>query len=326
MIKKLKFAGLSIAAVLAGSMTLANVAVADDNFPRKPVSMVVAYSAGGGTDTAARVIAKHVEPHLGQRLVIQNKPGAGGQIGFSDLARSKNDGYKIGFINLPSLYMVKMLRNKVPYEFSDFEAIANIQIDPVVLAVNADSPYSSFEEFLAAAKANPGKINIGGDGPQSNNQLQLVIAQKKLGAEFNFVAFSGSGPAVTATLGNQVDASIPSATSVANHARNGRLKVLAVFADERFAYLPNVPTVKEVTGIEVPAVGASMRGVAVPKGTPEARKKSLELAFKKVMEDKEFLSYAEEVGMPLNYMSAQDFDEYLAKTAASVEQYIDLLK
>ncbi len=326
MIKKLKFAGLSIAATLAGSLALANMAVADDNFPQKPVSMVVAYSAGGGTDTAARLIAKYVEPHLGQPLVIQNKPGAGGQIGFSDLARSKNDGYKIGFINLPSLYMVKMLRENVPYEFSDFEAIANIQIDPVVLAVNADSPYNTFEEFLAAAKANPGKINIGGDGPQSNNQLQLAIAQKRLDAEFNFIAFNGSGPAVTATLGNQVDASIPSATSAANHVRNGKLKVLAVFAEQRFTYLPDVPTVREVTGIDVPSVGASMRGIAVPKGTPDSRKKSLELAFKQVMEDEEFTSYAAKVGMPLNYMNAKDFNDYLATAAESVEQYIDLIK
>ncbi|MGF1698813.1 tripartite tricarboxylate transporter substrate binding protein [Photobacterium makurazakiensis] len=326
MIKKLKFAGLSLVATLASSFAFTNVAVADDNFPRKPVSMVVAYSAGGGTDTAARLLAKHVEPYLGQRLIIQNKPGAGGQIGFSDLARSKNDGYKIGFINLPSLYMVKMLRNNVPYEFSDFEAIANIQVDPVVVAVRSDSPYDTFEELLAEAKENPGKLNIGGDGPQSNNQLQLMIAQQKLGAEFNFVSFGGSGPAVTATLGNQVDASIPSATSAANHVRNGRLKVLAVFADQRFAYLPDVPTVQEATGIEVPSIGAAMRGVAVPKGTPVERKKALEMAFEKVMQDEEFISYADQVGMPLNYMNAEEFDVYLGKAAESVEQYIDLLK
>ena len=127
--------------------------------------MIVAYSPGGGTDTAARTIAKYVEKHLGQRLVVENKPGAGGQIGFSALARAATDGYEIGFINVPSIQLVKRLRDNVPYELSDFQPIANIQLDPVVVAVKTDSPYQTLSDLLADARERPGEVNIGADGP-----------------------------------------------------------------------------------------------------------------------------------------------------------------
>ena len=130
-----------IAGLCAGALAaLAGPALAD--YPEKPVTMIVAYSPGGGTDTAARTIAKYVEKHLGQRLVVENKPGAGGQIGFSALARAATDGYEIGFINVPSIQLVKRLRDNVPYELSDFQPIANIQLDPVVVAVEGDEVHA----------------------------------------------------------------------------------------------------------------------------------------------------------------------------------------
>ncbi|WP_169544099.1 tripartite tricarboxylate transporter substrate binding protein [Sneathiella aquimaris] len=325
MIRRSKLAVFALAASVAAALLPLSIAGATE-FPKKPVGMIVAYSPGGGTDTAARVIAKYVQPHLGQRLIIQNKPGAGGQIGFTALAKAKNDGYKIGFINIPSIFMVKMLRDNVPYEMSDFEAIANIQLDPVVLVVKEDSPYKTFKDFLAAAKKDPGKVNVGGDGPQSNNQLQVVVAEKALTVDFNFVPFNGSGPAITATLGDQVVASVPSASSATSHIKNGRLRALAVFSDKRYAYLPDVPTIKEVSGVDVPGIGASMRGVAVPKGMPEDVKAVIKNAFQKVMKDPAFIAHAEKMGLPLHYMNADDFSAYLSEAATSIEGYIPLLK
>lgn len=317
---------IALSATLAVTTVMAPSVEAADDFPKKPVAMIVAYSPGGGTDTAARVLAKYAEPHLGQRLIIQNKPGAGGQIGFTNLAKARNDGYKIGFINIPSIFMVKMLRDNVPYEMSDFEAIANIQLDPVVLAVKADSPYQNFADFMAAVKSDPGKINVGGDGPQSNNQLQVVVAEDKLGVDVNFVPFNGSGPAITAALGDQVAAVVPSASSATNHVKNGRLRVLAVFADQRYSYLPDVPTIKEASGVDVPGIGASMRGVAVPKGLPAERKKAIQDAFANVMNDPEFIAHADKMGLPLKYMNADEFDNYLKTAEESVKDYISLLK
>lgn len=311
--------GMSLATFTAGT------AVAQD-YPTKPVAMIVAYSPGGGTDTAARLLARYIQPHLGQSVVIRNKPGAGGQIGFSALARAKNDGYTIGFINIPSIFLVKMLRENVPFEMSDFEMIGNIQLDPVVLTVPADSPFQTFADFAAAAAANPDGLTVGGDGPQSNNQLQLVVAEDVLDIDVNFVPFNGSGPAITATLGNQVDASVPSASSATGHVQAGRLRALAVFSDQRYPYLPDVPTIAEASGKDVPGIGASMRGVAVPKGIPAERRKVLEAAFHDVVADPEFQAHIQRLGLPLAYMNAAEFGAYLKNAEAGIAEYIDLLK
>lgn len=295
-------------------------------YPKKPISMIVAYSPGGGTDTAARVVAKYVQPYLGQRLIIQNKPGAGGQIGFTTLAKAKKDGYRIGFINTPSIVMVKMLRDNVPYEMSDFEPIANIQLDPVVLVVQADSPYKTLADLVEAAKKNPGKINVGGDGPQSNNQLQVIVAENKLGIDVNFVSYSGSGPAITSLLGGQVDAAVPSATSATTHIKSGRLRALGVFSTESYKYLPGVPTVQEATGVDIPPVGAASRGVAAPKGISAEHKAFLTKAFADVMNDKAFIKQADKMGLPLKYMDPDEFSAYLKQAAEEAQKYIHLMK
>ncbi len=296
------------------------------DYPKKPITMIVAYSPGGGTDTAARVVAKYVQPYLGQRLVIQNKPGAGGQIGFTALANAKPDGYKIGFINVPSIFMVKMLRDNVPYDMADFELIANIQMDPVVLVVKADSPYKTLNDFIAAAKKAPGKINVGGDGPQSNNQLQMVVAENKLAMDVNFVPYNGSGPAITSLLGGQVEAAVPSASAATTHIENGRLRALAVFSNTVYPYLPDVPTIKAASGIDVPNIGASMRGIAAPKGISSEQKAHLQKAFAQVMVDQKFLDRAGKMGLPLQYVDADEFSLFLKQAEEQTKSYIDLLK
>ena len=314
-----------IAGLCAGALAaLAGPALAD--YPEKPVTMIVAYSPGGGTDTAARTIAKYVEKHLGQRLVVENKPGAGGQIGFSALARAATDGYEIGFINVPSIQLVKRLRDNVPYELSDFQPIANIQLDPVVVAVKTDSPYQPLSDLLADARERPGEVNIGADGPQSNNQLQLAVAEDALDVDFNFIAFDGSGPAVKATLGGEVAASLPSLSSAASHVANGRIRILGVFARKRNPQFPDFPTVSEEAGVEVPSVGASLRGIAAPKGLSPEHLAVLEKAFAAVMEDPEFLAHAESAGLPLEYMNAADFSAYLADAETQLDKYIDLIR
>ncbi len=312
-----------IGAAMAVASTTFSMA---DDYPKKPVSMIVAYSPGGGTDTAARILANYMNKHLGQRLIIRNKPGAGGQVGFSALARAKNDGYTIGFINIPSIFLVKMLRENVPFNMSDFEPIGNIQLDPVVLTVPADSPYKTFADFAKAAKAKPGGLTVGGDGPQSNNQLQLVVTEDALGIDVNFVPFNGSGPAITATIGKQVDASVPSASSATGQVKDGRLRALAVFAAKRYPYLPDVPTIAEASGTEVQNIGASMRGVAVPKGVSPEQKAVLEKAFKDVVNDPKFIAHIERLGLPLTYMSAAEFGDYLSSAEKSIGGYVELLK
>lgn len=295
-------------------------------FPRKPVTLIVAYSPGGAVDTIGRTVAKYIEQYLGQRVVVRNKPGAGGEIGYRSLSNSNPDGYTMGMITAPPILMLDMVRDSVGGDISDFEVLASIQKDPVVLAVAADSPYQTLNELLeGASNAEADIINVAGDGPLSNNQLQLVVAESEFGVDFNFVPFSGSGPSISALIGGQVQAAVPSASSVTNFVRRGDVRALAVFAPTRYEFLPDVPTVLEATGVEVPDIGAAVRGVVVPRNLPEGNKQLLIDAIEQLMADDEFIAHARDVGIPLHYMGAAEFEQYLVTLGNQLETYMPLL-
>ncbi len=295
-------------------------------FPRKPVTLIVAYSPGGAVDTIGRTVAKYIEQYLGQRVVVRNKPGAGGEIGYRSLSNSNPDGYTMGMITAPPILMLDMVRDSVGGDISDFEVLASIQKDPVVLAVAADSPYQTLNELLeGASNAEADIINVAGDGPLSNNQLQLVVAEREFGVDFNFVPFSGSGPSISALIGGQVQAAVPSASSITNFVRRGDVRALAVFAPTRYEFLPDVPTVLEATGVDVPDIGAAVRGVVVPRNLPEGNKQLLIDAIEQLMADDEFIAHARDVGIPLHYMGAAEFEQYLVTLGNQLETYMPLL-
>jgi tripartite-type tricarboxylate transporter receptor subunit TctC len=296
------------------------------NYPTKPITMIVPFAPGGGSDIAARVIASYVQPFLGQSLVVENKPGAAGQIGWSLLAKAQPDGYTIGFVSSPSILLVKMLRENVPFQMSDFIHIANIQLDPAVIVVHPDSPFKTMKDLVEFAKKNPGKLNLGGDGPQSNYHLQAVVIDKQLGIKTNFVSYGGSGPVIPAVLGKQLDAGIPSVSSAAPQLEAKRLRALALIDTEKFALLPGIPLIKAATGVDVSPIGASMRGISVPKGVSEDKVKVLEVAFAKLMKDPNFIAKANEMGVPLKYMNAKQFSEALLSDEKELANYINLLK
>ena len=297
----------------------------DTGYPKKPVTLIVAYAPGGAVDNIARTIAQYIEPYLGQRVVVQNKPGAGGEIGYRSLALAASDGYTIGIITSPPILMLEKLRQGSDINVADFVPLVGLQKDPVVLAVNANSPYQSLDELLAAAKASQNPLNVAGDGPNSNNQPQLVVAEKLLGVEFNFVPFNGSAPSITALLGNQVEVAVPSASSVTRFVRRGDIRVLAVFAPDRYAYLPDAPTILEASGIAVPDIGAAVRGVVMPKGMPPQRKQVLVDAIAKLVVDEAFIAHADQVQLPLYFMNADEFRQYLAETDVLLDEYVRLL-
>ncbi len=317
---------VSILAVAIG-LAIAIAAVPGNNqvsgYPKKPVTLVVAYSPGGAVDNVARTVAKYIQPHLGQRVVVKNVPGAGGEIGYRSLAHSPNDGYTLGMITSPPILMLDKLRPGTGIQMSSFDAIASLQRDPVVLAVNADSPWMTLADFVAASHKSV--LNVAGDGPNSNNQLQLAVATAMLGIDVNFVPYSGSGPSITSLLGNQVEAAVPSGSSATTYAQRGDLRVLAVFAPERYEYLPDAPTIFEASGVEVPAIGAAVRGVVAPVGIDEGRRKVLVDALDALYRDAEFLAHAEQTRLPLHFLGADDFEAYLDKTGMLLEEHMKLL-
>lgn len=295
-------------------------------FPRKPVTLIVAYSPGGAVDTIGRTVAKYIEPYLGQRVVVRNKPGAGGEIGYRSLSKANPDGYTIGMITAPPILMLDMMRDSTSGDILDFELLASIQKDPVVFAVAADSPYESMAELLAdTRRSDAALLNVAGDGPLSNNQLQLVAAESELGIDFNFVPFNGSGPSISALIGGQVQAAVPSASSVSNFVRRGDVRALAVFAPSRYEFLPDVPTILEATGIDVPDIGAAVRGIVIPSNAPPAIKQLLDEAIEQMMADSDFTAHANSIGIPLHYMPATEFAQYLATLEKQLDVFMPLL-
>ncbi|MDR1708642.1 MAG: tripartite tricarboxylate transporter substrate binding protein [Candidatus Accumulibacter sp.] len=293
-------------------------------YPEKPVLTIVPFSPGGGNDILMRLVAKHINETLGQSLTVENKPGAGGQVGWTALANARPDGYTIGSTSLPSMILVKSLRENVPFSLDDFKYICNFQVDPVIWVVQKESRLNSAKAVVDFAKANPKKLNVAGDGPQSNIQLQHLVASKLLDIETNFVPYNGSGPALTALLGGKVDIAVSTLSAAVSHIESGRIVPLVLFYDNRMDAIKGTPVAKEAFGKDIPSVGMSLRGVAAPKGVPDEQIAVLEKAFKKVAESKEFLEQAKGLGLTIDFIGAANTTKLIQDSIKLVEEYKSL--
>ncbi|MBB5217594.1 tripartite tricarboxylate transporter substrate binding protein [Parapusillimonas granuli] len=243
-------------------------------FPSRPVELVVTFAAGGGTDALARALSDASRKHLPQPVVVLNKPGASGGIGLTDVANSKPDGYKLALVTADMVIIPHLGLTKTTYE--SFTPIKQLNADPSAITVAANSPYNTIEEFLDAARAKPETMQVGNAGVGSIWHLAAAALEDKTGAKFNHVPFNGGNPAVVSLLGNHIDAVAVSPAEVIQHVKTGKLKMLAVMADQRVPGFENVPTLKE-RNIDL-SIG-TWRGIAAPKGTPQPVLDKLDAAF-----------------------------------------------
>lgn len=315
---------LSAAALCCAAALPAAHAAAD--FPTQPVIVTVPFSPGGGNDILLRLLSKHATAVLGQNLIVENKPGAGGQIGWTSIAKARADGYSIGATSFPSMVIIKALRPATPYALDDFRYICNIQVDPIVWLVRADSPLKTANDLAAQAMDEKKKVNVAGDGPQSNVQLQHLAAAKALGLQTNFISFNGSGPAITALLGGQVEVAAATLSAAVSNIEAGKLRALVVFSEEPSALLPKVPTATQLFGKPIPSVGMAVRGLAAPKGVPADRLAKLEESCKKIVTAPAFLAEAKELGMVIQYMGSADAEALVKTSIKEVDVLKDLLK
>ena len=303
-----KLAALSGALGLAFGLAAPAAQAAGNDYPNHTVELVVPYQPGGGTDALARAFADASRKHMSESIVIVNRPGAGGAIGWNEVIHSRPDGYKLAVLTVELLTLPHLGLAKFNYD--DFQPIAQLNADPAAITVKADSPYNTIEEFLAAAKKKPGELGVGNSGTGSIWHLAASALEDKTGARFNHIPFQGAGPAVLALLGGHVDAVAVSPAEVSTYVQAGKLKMLMVMADKRLAAFDKVPTAKE-RGIDI-SIG-TWRGLGGPKNTPPevmaklrdiAAKTAKEPALREVM-DKQNLGYA--------YTDGAAFKETLAK-------------
>jgi tripartite-type tricarboxylate transporter receptor subunit TctC len=279
----------------------AGVAHAQADFPNRPIELVVPFQPGGGTDALARSFADATRKHMPQSMIIVNKPGASGAIGWQDVINAKPDGYRLAVVTVEVTTLPHMGIGKFTYE--DMQPIARLNADQAAITVRADAPWNTIEEFLAAARKDSGRIGVGNAGNGSIWHLAASALEDKTGVKFNHIPFQGAGPAVLALLGGHVDSVAVSPAEVTTYVAAGKLKMLAVMADQRVKGFDKVPTLKE-RNIDL-TIG-TWRGIAAPKNTPPevvaylkklALNASNEPAFRETL-DKQNLgfAYADDVG------------------------------
>lgn len=307
---------------LAAGLTMLAASTAWAQYPERPITMIVPFPPGGVTDTVARPIADALGKELGQSVVIENKAGAGGAIGTGEAARAKPDGYTI-MLMLSSISILpeadKILGRKAAYETTDFKPIARITADPTVLVVPANSPWTTVDEFVAAARKAPGELNYGSSGIYGSMHVPMAMLEKKADIRMTHVPYTGAGPAVAALLGGQVNAISTGPSSILQHIKAGTVRPLAHWGDKPLNALPDVPSLSKA-GYDVKFVQWS--GIFVPKNVPDEVIERLRDAAKKVANDPDIQKKVLATGSPIDYMDADEFQVYWDADDAVLRQAV----
>ncbi len=310
---------VSLAAILG--MIFASHAY-PQGYPTKPVSLMVAYPAGGSTDVGARIVAFIAEKDLGQPLVVLNKAGAGGQVGWTELARQKPDGYYIGFINLPATNTVILDPDrKATFDIGSFTPIINQVLDPGVIYVKPDGSYKSFKDIIEDAKKRPGEVKVGTTGILSDDHLAILMLEEAAKVRFRIVHFDGDPPQLTALLGGQIDVSFLNVGGIAPKVKAGQVRPLLVMDRERSKFYSDVPTSMEVGYPSV--ISSSTRGIVGPKGVPETIVQKLQGVFKKAMEDPEHMEKMDKAGLAVKIMLADEYAKYMMSLHERVKKLVE---
>jgi tripartite-type tricarboxylate transporter receptor subunit TctC len=278
------------------------------NFPQKDLTLIVPWSAGGGTDTIARALVKNAKEYIGVNVNVVNKTGGQGVVGMGAVTTSRADGYTVGLITFGlSTYKLMGLSNLT---FRDFELLQLLNQSAAVLYVRADSQWNSLKELVDYAKANPGQVSLGHTGAGGDKHLSAASFATAYGVEFNYVPFDGAAPSRSAVLGGHVDVAVAGITEVKQLYEAGEIKILSLNDTVRDAGFPEIPTIGEA-GYKMDAPVLDWRGLALPKDVSADRVKFLEEGFKKMFDDPEFRTFCDEVGLALVYKDSEGFGDFL---------------
>ena len=293
----------SAAIAALGVFVFGSGVYAQGDFPSKPIKYIIAFPPGGGSDTNSRILIPFLEKHLGPKaeIVPQNVRGAGGKVGWNELAAAKPDGYTIGMLNL-EIMVVSTIDSKVRYKVDSFDMIGNINYDPTVIGVPTGSPYKTLKDLVTAAKAKPGKITVG--IPTVGGAIGLLLFENLANVDFNVVLFGGGGPTRNALLGNHVPAIAMSMGALTQF--KSKIHMLGQMAAERQPHGPWVPTFKS-QGYDL-SLGVH-RSVGGPAGVPKATLAKLRSAMAKASADPEFKAAMTKRKLPVGYVDGPGLEK-----------------
>jgi tripartite-type tricarboxylate transporter receptor subunit TctC len=305
------------AAWIAGGTAFAQT---PGDYPAKPVRLVVPFAPGASNDTLSRATADAMSPILGQPVVVDNRPGAGGMLGSEQVARAAPDGYTL--LNVQASFATNAaIRAKMPYDvYKDFAYVGMMTRSPLLLVVHPSMPVASAKDLVALARKRPGELNYGSSGTGGSNHLVTELFARTAGIKIAHVPYKGVGPALVDLLGGHIQMAFASLPSALGHVRRGRLKALAVADDKRSPFAPDIPTAREGG---VPFVAELWWGLAAPAKTPPETVAVLSNAMRKALQTAELKKqYAVEGGEPMPMAPAR-FEKYVL---AEVERWRQVVK
>ena len=301
-------AAIGLVAIGLAALTVSAGGAAALDYPTRPVHFVVGYPPGGSTDILARLIGQRLSERLGQQFVIENKPGAGNNIGTETVVNAEPNGYTVLLIN-PANFINTSLYTNLKFNFvRDIAPIASFNRVPNVMTVNKDVPAKTVAEFIAYVKANPGKVNLASSGNGTSVHLSGEMFMAMTGTEMQHVPYRGAAPAITDMLGGQVQVIFDNMPSIIQHIRAGSLRALAVTTAERSSQLPDVPTIAEtVPGYEASA----LFGMGTPKNTPKEIIEKLNSEINAILAEPEMKQRLVELGGEPLIQSPEAFGEQI---------------
>jgi tripartite-type tricarboxylate transporter receptor subunit TctC len=284
--------------------------ISNAEYPDRAINMIVAFAPGGGTDVAARALVPYLEKHIGgnAKIVVLNRAGAGGEIGFTALASALADGYTIGFINSPSVLTIP-IEHLAQYTWQRFDLLGNVVDDPASFAVHSETAIRNLADLAAYARANPGALSVGTPGVGSPGHLAILMFAKLAGARVNHIPFKGAGDVRAPLAGKQIVLGAISVGEALQAMKGGiPLRTIAQMSPARTTLAPDLATAKE-QGYELEM--SSLRGLAAPKGLPANVRERLVEAVERVAADPDFKAKAVQFYLPLRYLSPAQFETAL---------------
>ncbi|WP_260674781.1 Bug family tripartite tricarboxylate transporter substrate binding protein [Comamonas aquatica] len=307
--------GLKTLAAATLAVACMGSALAADAYPDKPLTMIVPFSAGGTTDILARIVGQALGQELGQTIIIENKPGAGGNIGAQQASRAKADGYTLFMGTVGTHAINQALYKKLPYDpAKDFAPLSRVANVPNLLVAHPSRPYKTVQEMIAYAKKHPGEVTYGSPGSGASPHVSGALFQSMTGAEMTHVPYKGSAPAISDLLGNQIAVMFDNMPSAIQHVRSGKLRPIAVTTAKRSPELPDVPTIAEagVPGYEA----TSWFGLWAVAGTPAPILTKLQAALTKVLKDPAVAKKIADQGGEVVIETPAQFDAFIKSEAA----------
>ena len=299
--------------MVAAFAFITSVSAAD--YPSKTIRLVVPFSPGGGTDSVGRAIANSTKDILGENIIVMNRTGGAGAVGMSFGAQQRPDGYTLTVVTREIASLPQM--GLMQHDADDFKLIRMVNLDPAVVLVSKDSPFNSINDLITEAKKREGGVKF---ASTAKPNFYLMALENHQNIKMNAIPFNGSSEAIPSVLGGHTDVTMVTPGEALSQIKAGQLKALGIMSEERIAFLPNVPTLKE-QGVDVST--GTWRGIGAPKNTPDAVIETLGKALDKAMASPEFVKFMQNGAMTIHNLDAKAFTEFVAQDTKNLGALIN---